>query len=159
MRSPRPNGGGGARAPLPPPEFLYFSADCYEIWYRCKTSHDLKDSTIKISQGHHVGAHFYKMWREIRKYTKIRHILKESHIWGSNANITSITDLNMWYFIDLMIKEDIPYLELTYLLQLMVQTLNETAIDHIEILTQHEMGGKTVSYCLLWNAPLAIFPV
>ena len=22
----------------PPPEFLYFSADCYEIWYRCKTS-------------------------------------------------------------------------------------------------------------------------
>ena len=27
-----------------------------------------------------------------------------------------------------MTKEDIPYLELTYSLQLMVQTLNETAI-------------------------------
>ena len=27
-----------------------------------------------------------------------------------------------------MIKEDIPYLESTYLLQFMVQTLNETAI-------------------------------
>ena len=39
-----------------------------------------------------------------------------------------------------MIKEDIPYLELTYLLQLMVQTLNETAIYHIKIITQHEMA-------------------
>ena len=39
-----------------------------------------------------------------------------------------------------MIKEDIPYLEWTYLLQLMVQTLNETAVYHMEILTQHEMA-------------------
>ena len=36
--------------------------------------------------------------------------------------------------------EDIPYLQLTYLLQLMVQALNETAIYHIKILTQHEMA-------------------
>ena len=34
-----------------------------------------------------------------------------------------------------MIKEDIPYLEWTYLLQLMVQTLNETAIYCMKILT------------------------
>ena len=64
-------GGGGAQwneiTPPPPPEFLYFSADCYEIWYRCKTSHGLKDGTVKISQGHHMGAHFYKMWQKIRK--------------------------------------------------------------------------------------------
>ena len=53
--------------------------------------------------------------------------------------ITSVNDLNI-YFISLMIKEDIPYLELTYLLQLMVQTLNETAIYLIKNLTQHEMA-------------------
>ena len=53
---------------MPPPECLYLSADCYEIWYRRKTSHDLKDSTIKIYQGHHVGAHFHKMWPNIRKH-------------------------------------------------------------------------------------------
>ena len=34
-------------------------------------------------------------------------------------------------------KEDIPYLEWTYLPQLMVQTLNETAIYHMEILTHN----------------------
>ena len=54
--------------------------------------------------------------------------------------ITSVNDFNMWYFISLMIKEDIPYREFSYLLQLMVQTLNETAIYHIKILTQHEMA-------------------
>ena len=43
----------------------------------------------------------------------------------------------------LIIKEDIPYLELTNLLQLMVQTLNETTIYHMEILTQHEMAPNT----------------
>ena len=43
------------------------------------------------------------------------------------------------YIFYLMIKEDIPYLDLTYLLQLMVQTLNETAVYHIQILTQHEI--------------------
>ena len=42
-----------------------------------------------------------------------------------------------------MIKEDIPYLELTYLLQLMEQTLNETAMYHIKILPQHEMAPNT----------------
>ena len=41
-----------------------------------------------------------------------------------------------------MIKEDIPYLECIYLLQLMVQTLNETAIYHMEILTQTREGAK-----------------
>ena len=54
--------------------------------------------------------------------------------------ITSVNDFNMWYFISLMIKEDIPYPAFTYLLQLMVQTLNETAIYHIKILTQHKMA-------------------
>ena len=54
--------------------------------------------------------------------------------------ITSVDDFNMWYSISLMIKEDIPYPEFTYLLQLMVQTLNETAIYHMKILTQHEMA-------------------
>ena len=39
-----------------------------------------------------------------------------------------------------MIKEDFPYLKLIYLLQLMVQTLDEMAIYHIKILTQHEMA-------------------
>ena len=53
--------------------------------------------------------------------------------------ITSVNDYNMWYFIPL-IKEDIPYPEFTYLLQLMVQTLNETALYHIQILAQHEMA-------------------
>ena len=42
-----------------------------------------------------------------------------------------------------MIKEDIPYIELTYLVQLMVQPLNETAIYLIKILTQHEMAPNT----------------
>ena len=42
-----------------------------------------------------------------------------------------------------MIKEDIPYLESTYLLQFMVQTLNETAIYLIKILTQHKMAPNT----------------
>ena len=37
-----------------------------------------------------------------------------------------------------MIKEDIPCLRLAYLPQLMVETLNETAIYHIKILAQHE---------------------
>ena len=43
-----------------------------------------------------------------------------------------------------MIKEDIPYLEWIYLLQLMVQTLNETASYHMEILTQHERAPNTI---------------
>ena len=42
-----------------------------------------------------------------------------------------------------MIKKEISYLELTYLLQLMVQTLNETAVYHIQILTQHEVAPNT----------------
>ena len=69
---------------------------------------------------------------------KIWYGLKESYVWGSNSNITSVNDLTMWYFISLMIKEDIPCLELAYLLQAMVQTLNDTAICHIKILAQHE---------------------
>ena len=80
--------------------------------------------------------------QKIRKYDRkdIWHALKESNVWGSNYNITSVNDFNMWYFIALMIKEDITYLESTYLLQFMVQTLNETAIYLIKILTQHEMA-------------------
>ena len=85
---------------------------------------------------------------------KIWHALKESNVWGSNSNITSVNDLNMWYFISLMIKEDIPCLELANLLQLMVQTLNETAIYHIKILAQHEMAPN-MFYKIL-NIPLKI---
>ena len=44
----------------------------------------------------------------------------------------------MLYFISVMINEDIPCLKLAYLLQLMVETLNETAIYHIKFLAQHE---------------------
>ena len=54
--------------------------------------------------------------------------------------ITSVNDHNVWYFISLMIKQDIPYPEFTYLLQLMVKTLNESAIYHTKIHTQHEMA-------------------
>ena len=53
-----------------------------------------------------------------------------------------------------MIKEDIPCLELAYLLQLMVQTLNETAIYHIKILAQHEMAPNT--FDKIHNIPLKI---
>ena len=63
-----------------------------------------------------------------------------SYVGGKNSNITSGNDLNMWYLTSLMIKEDIPYLESTYLPQLIVQTLNETAIYHIKIPTQHKMA-------------------
>ena len=144
-------------APPPPRHsiILYFLADCYEIWCRCKTSHDLKDSTVKISQGHHVGAHFHKMWQKLgNMIEKIWHTLKESHIWGSNSNIASVNDLNMLYFVSLMSKEDIPYLELTYLLLLMVQTLNETAIYFIKILSQHEKAPNTFYKWL--NIPVKI---
>ena len=53
-----------------------------------------------------------------------------------------------------MIKEDIPCLELTNLLQLMVQKLNETAIYHIKILAQHEMAPNT--FYKIFNIPLKI---
>ena len=39
-----------------------------------------------------------------------------------------------------MIKEDIPCVEFTDLLQFMVQALNETQIYHIRIPTQHKMA-------------------
>ena len=103
------------------------------MWGRCSTKCDQK-----------LGNMIEKIW----------HTLKESHVWGSNSNITSVNVLNMWYFISLMIKEDSPYLEWTYLLQLMVQTLNETAIYHMEILTQHEMAPNTFYRWL--NIPLKI---
>ena len=53
-----------------------------------------------------------------------------------------------------MIKEDIPYLEVTYLPKLMVQTLNETAIYHTKGLTQHEMALDT--FYIWLNIPLKI---
>ena len=53
-----------------------------------------------------------------------------------------------------MIKEDFPYLEWTYLLQLMVKKLNETAIYHIKILTQHELAPNMFYKWL--NIPLKI---
>ena len=71
---------------------------------------------------------------------KIWHAVTEFNVWGSNFNIPSVNDLIMWYFISLMIKVDIPYLELTYLMKLMVKTLNESAIYLIKDLTQHKMA-------------------
>ena len=64
--------------------------------------------------------------------------MTESYVWGFNSNIAIVNDLNMWYLVSLMIREDIPYIEWTYLLQLMVQKLNENAFYHMEILTQHK---------------------
>ena len=57
--------------------------------------------------------------------------------------MSRVNDLNLLYFISLMIEEDIPYFELAYLLQLMVQTLDEIAICLMKILTQHEMAPNT----------------
>ena len=90
--------GGGTSCS--PPEFIYFSADYYEIWYRSKTSHDLKDSTINISQDYNVMAHFHKMWQQIRKYDrKIWHTLMykslvfEAVILILHVFMTSICDI------------------------------------------------------------------
>ena len=53
-----------------------------------------------------------------------------------------------------MINEDIPCLRFAYLLQLMVETLNETAIYHIKILAQHERAPNT--FYKILNIPLKI---
>ena len=110
--------GGGGGTLCPPPEFLYFLANCYEIWYRCKTSHDLKDGIVEISLGHHMGAQFYKMWpKKIgNKIEMICHALTESNVWGSNSKITSVNEPKLLYFISVMINEDISCLRLAYLL-------------------------------------------
>ena len=102
----------------------------------------MKPST-KI-QGHHDLC-FHKIWQQLGNWH--RPALKESNVWGSNY-------LNIWYLITLMFKEDIPYLELTYLMQLMVHTINETAIYQIKHLTQHEMAPDT--FYILLNIPLKI---
>ena len=60
----------------------------------------------------------------------------------------------MLYFISVMINEDIPCLRLAYLRQLMVETLNETAIYHIKILAQHERAPNMFYKTL--NIPLKI---
>ena len=54
-----------------------------------------------------------------------------------------------------MINEEIPCLRLEYLLQLMVETLNETAIYHIKILAQHERAPNMFYKTL--NIPLKIY--
>ena len=59
---------------------------------------------------------------------------------GLQVLMTSI----MWYFISLMIKEDIPCLKSAYLLQIIVQTLNETAIYHSENPCSTWEGAKHV---------------
>ena len=53
-----------------------------------------------------------------------------------------------------MIKEDIPCLELEYLLQFMVQKLNETGIYHIKFLAQHKMAPNM--FYKIFNIPLKI---
>ena len=60
--------------------------------------------------------------------------------------MTSICDI-----IAVIIKEDIPYLELTYLLQLLVQTLSDTAIYHMKNHTQHEMAPDVKTCCSKLN--------
>ena len=82
----------------------------------------------------------------------IWHALKESNVWGSNSNVNDL-NIHVIFYI-LMSKEDIPCLELAYLLQLMVQTLNETTICYIKILAQHEMAPNT--FYKIFNIPLKI---
>ena len=60
----------------------------------------------------------------------------------------------MLYVISVIINEDIPCLRLAYLLQLMVEKLNETAIYHIKILAQHERAPNT--FYKILNIPLKI---
>ena len=84
----------------------------------------------------------------------ICHALTESNVWGNNSKITSVNDPNMLYSISVMINEEISCLRLAYLLQLMVETLNETAIYHIKILAQHKRAPN-MSYKIL-NIPLKI---
>ena len=74
-----------------PIEYLYISV--HEICYRCKTSHDEKDGNIKMSQGHHVGVNFKKMWPKLRSY------ISYCNVWGSICYnfITHVNDLIMWY--------------------------------------------------------------
>ena len=60
----------------------------------------------------------------------------------------------MLYFISVMITEDISCLRSAYLLQLLVKTLNETAIYHINILAQHERAPNT--FYKILNIPLKI---
>ena len=51
-----------------------------------------------------------------------------------------------------MIKEDIPYLKLKYLLHSKVHTLHKIPIYHMKILTQHEMAPDMFE--ILLNIPL-----
>ena len=60
----------------------------------------------------------------------------------------------MLYFISVMINEYISCLRLAYLLQLMVETLNETVIYHIKILAQHKRAPNT--FYKILNIPLKI---
>ena len=93
--------------------------------------------------------------------TSIRDILYHSYIniifsfWNvacKRSEPYGKSVLNVNCIVYCIVLEDIPYLELTYLLQLMVLTLNETAIYHIKILTQHEMAPDYI-----WlNIPLQI---
>ena len=151
---PGPRGGGGAHcAPLHNFYIFWliamkFGTDVKQVMiYKMVPSKFLKVTTW--------GRIFTKCDKKLgNMIEKIWHALKESNVWGSNSNITSVNDLHMWYFISLMIKKDIPYLELIYLLQLTVQTLNGTPIYHIKILNQHEMAPNTFYKWL--NIPLKI---
>ena len=57
-----------------------FSADCYKIWYRCKTSHALRWYR-QNSQGHYVGRISTKCDKKLgNMIEKIRHALKDSNV-------------------------------------------------------------------------------
>ena len=148
MRSSRSKGGGGGAHCAPSRISIFI---CRLLWNLVQMMILVQVMIFKI---HVVPSKFLKvtMWERIstkcdQKWGNIIffwHTLKESNVWSSNYNIISVNDLNTWYFISLMIKEDIPYLEWMYWLQLMVQTLNETAIYHMEILNQHERAPNTI---------------
>ena len=59
-----------------------------------------------------------------------------------------------YIFISVMINEDISCLRLVYLLQIMVETINETAIYHIKILARHKKAPNT--FYKILNIPLEI---
>ena len=52
--------GGGAHS-APPRELPQLLAVCHEIWHRGRTSRNLQVGTIRISQGHQMGAQFNKI--------------------------------------------------------------------------------------------------
>ena len=135
MRSPRPKGGGGGGLqnlyilrPIAMTFLKISNKSWFKIWYQQHLS------SLKVTMLEGGGGAFPQNVAKTNDRKNMTYTIKEYNVWGCNYNITSVNDINMWYFICLVIMEDIPCLKLTYLLQLIVQILNETAIYHINFL-------------------------